>query len=223
MSASDKDSTDNKIRIMLVEDHQITRIGLRCSLEVIEDFKIIAEAEDGKTAVAKAQELNPDVILMDIGLPGLSGIEAVKAIKGESKAIKILMLTSHERSEDVYAALSVDCDGYCLKDIDTVQLTAAIRAVHNGGVWLDPGIAKHVVKGHLKVGPAKESNNDAGLSERELEVLTLVVEGLSNQEIADRLFVSAETVKTHMRHLMEKLAVSDRTQAAVKALREGLV
>lgn len=216
MSASDKDSTDNKIRIMLVEDHQITRIGLRCSLEVIEDFKIIAEAEDGKTAVAKAQELNPDVILMDIGLPGLSGIEAVKAIK-------ILMLTSHERSEDVYAALSVDCDGYCLKDIDTVQLTAAIRAVHNGGVWLDPGIAKHVVKGHLKVGPAKESNNDAGLSERELEVLTLVVEGLSNQEIADRLFVSAETVKTHMRHLMEKLAVSDRTQAAVKALREGLV
>lgn len=209
---------NNKIKIMLVEDHQITRIGLRCSLEVIEDFEIIAEAEDGKLAVAKAQELHPDVILMDIGLPGLSGIEAVKAIK-------ILMLTSHERSEDVYAALSVDCDGYCLKDIDTVQLSAAIRAVHSGGVWLDPGIAKHVVKGHLKVGPAKEkdSSNDAGLSERELEVLSLVVEGMSNQEIADRLFVSAETVKTHMRHLMEKLAVSDRTQAAVKALREGLV
>lgn len=95
---------------MLVEDHQITRIGLRCSLEVIEDFEIIAEAEDGKLAVAKAQELHPDVILMDIGLPGLSGIEAVKAIKGAGKAIKILMLTSHERSEDVYAALSVDCD-----------------------------------------------------------------------------------------------------------------
>ena len=216
---------NNKIEIMLVEDHQITRIGLRCSLEVIEDFEIIAEAEDGKLAVAKAQELHPDVILMDIGLPGLSGIEAVKAIKGAGKAIKILMLTSHEKSEDVYAALSVDCDGYCLKDIDTVQLSAAIRAVHNGGVWLDPGIAKHVVKGHLKVGPAKEkdSSNDAGLSERELEVLSLVVEGMSNQEIADRLFVSAETVKTHMRHLMEKLAVSDRTQAAVKALREGLV
>lgn len=213
------------INIMLVEDHQITRIGLRFSLEQVADFKIVAEAEDGTGAVERALEFRPDVILMDIGLPFLSGIDAAREIKCKLPECRILMLTSHEMDEDVLAALAAKCDGYCLKDVGSEQLVTAIRAVNGGGIWLDPAIAKRVIKVYVEQKPAAAPLQvpAVALSERELEVLALVVEGLTNQEIAERLVVSTETVKTHMRHLMEKLAVSDRTQAAVKALRSGLV
>jgi len=212
------------INIMLVEDHQITRIGLRFALEKIPDFKIIGEAEDGTTAVQRALELKPAVILMDIGLPFLSGIDAAREIKSKAPGCRILMLTSHELDEDILAALAANCDGYCLKDVGSEQLVTAIRAVNGGGIWLDPVIAKRVIKVYVDQKPAAPAQAPAvALSDREMEVLTLVVDGLTNQEIAERLVVSTETVKTHMRHLMEKLAVSDRTQAAVKALRSGLV
>lgn len=216
-------NSEQPITLMLVEDHHITRMGLRFALEQIADLQIVGEAGDGKEAVTKGLELKPNVILMDIGLPGISGIEASQAIKAQQPGVRIIMLTSHSLDQDVLAALAANCDGYCLKDVAADQLVTAIRAVHNGGIWLDPSIAKRVIRAFVDKKPVVPAAGGPALSDRELEVLTLVVDGLSNQEIAERLVLSAETVKTHMRHLMEKLAVSDRTQAAVKALRSGLV
>jgi len=213
----------NLISVMLVEDHHITRLGLRFALEQVEDIKIVAEADDGNAAVSTALRELPTVILMDIGLPGISGIDAALAIKQQKPEIRIIMLTSHSLDEDVLAALAANCDGYCLKDVAADQLVTAIRAVASGGIWLDPRIAKRVIRAFVEQKPAPAPSSDHTLSDRELEVLALVVEGLTNNEIAERLILSSETVKTHMRHLMEKLAVSDRTQAAVKALRSGLV
>ena len=212
-----------QIAIMLVEDHMITRMGLRVTLEQISDIKVVAEVADGNSAVSTALQVKPEVILMDIGLPGINGIDAAQQIKSKEPAIGIIMLTSHNLDEDILAALAANCDGYCLKDVAADQLVNAIRTVNNGGIWLDPLIAKRVIRAFVEQKPVSPPVNTSTLSERELEVLTLVVEGLSNQQIAERLILSTETIKTHMRHLMEKLAVSDRTQAAVKALRTGLV
>jgi len=218
--------TASKISILVVEDHNITRTGLRLTLEQEPKFAIVGEAGDGGTAVKMAIDLRPDVVLMDIGLPVMSGIEAAASIKAEAPDCRIIMLTSRELKEDVMAALAADCDGYCLKDIDGAQLGRAIQAVHNGAIWLDPRIAGKLIKVYVDQGPLRTGTASGGstatLSEREVEVLSYVVDGLTNQEIATKLTVSPETVKTHMRHIMEKLSVSDRTQAAVKALREGL-
>ena len=176
---------------------------------------------------------------MDIGLPGLDGIEATKQIK-QCIGVKVILLTSHDSQEEVLAGLSCGADAYCLKDISISQLKNAINSVVDGGVWLDPRIAKTLIEvlpnsnvKEITSSNAKElverrkkapaADNPFLLSDREFEVLALLVDGLSNQEIASRLFLSTETVKTHMRHLMEKMKVSDRTQAAVKALREGLI
>ncbi len=212
------------IKVMLAEDHHVTRLGLRFALSEVDDISVIAEADDGKAAISIALREKPDVVLMDIDLPGISGIDAAIAIKAASSAIRVIMVTSHSNDEAVLAALAANCDGYCLKGADASQLVNAIRAINIGGIWLDPSIAKRVIRAFVDQKPAIPApTNDCSLSERELEVLTLVVEGLSNIEIAHRLVLSTETVKTHMRHLMEKLAVSDRTQAAVKALRSGLV
>jgi len=223
---------DYRPKLLLVEDHVITRTGLRLALEQEDTFDILGEAADGNSAVKLALELRPDVILMDIGLPGgINGIEAAKAIKKELPGCRIVMVTSHDMQEDVIAALAANCDGYCLKDIDGAQLSRAIFSVYNGAIWLDPTIAKKLIKVYVDQPAAKTTVASGGasaptasvLSDRELEVLSFVVDGLTNQEIATRLTVSPETVKTHMRHIMEKLSVSDRTQAAVRALRDGLI
>jgi DNA-binding NarL/FixJ family response regulator len=219
------ESTD-KIKLLLVEDHHITRTGLRLALEQEDQFVIVAEAADGVSAVSKALEFVPDVILMDIGLPEMNGIDASKAIKAKLPNCRIIMVTSHDMQSDVISALAANCDGYCLKDINGEQLSRAIFSVHNGAIWLDPSIAKKMIKVYVDQPAARTTGGGAApnlLSERELEVLSCVVDGLTNQEIATKLTVSPETIKTHMRHIMEKLSVSDRTQAAVRALRDGLV
>jgi NarL family two-component system response regulator LiaR len=213
------------IKIYLAEDHEITRVGLKLTLETIPGFSVIGEAADGKQAVVEVDKAQPDVVLMDIGLPILDGIDATRIIKERHAKIRVIMLTSHESDRDIFAALGAGADGYCLKEVSGPRLAMAIRAVHDGAAWLDPSIASRVLKACAQVtpqAPAKPTG-DSTLSQREIEVLRLVVEGMSNQEIASRLSLSIETVKTHMRHIMEKLAVDDRTQAAVKALREGLV
>jgi two-component system, NarL family, response regulator LiaR len=223
------------IAIFIVEDYEITRVGLRLTLGHIPGFKIVGEAEDGQNAVRKIGELRPQVVLMDIGLPVMDGIEATRKIKSLSPDTRIIMLTSHDNDRDIFAALSAGADGYCLKEAGSHQLANAIRAVSEGVAWLDAGIARKVLQAcvnNSSSAPQAVSNlavrcrstyNPSPLSQRELDVLLLVVEGKSNQEIADNLVLSVETVKTHMRHIMEKLAVSDRTQAAVKAMREGIV
>jgi DNA-binding NarL/FixJ family response regulator len=221
---------EHTITTLLVEDHEITRLGMKTLLHQMKEIDIVGEAASGTTAVSTAQELHPDLVLMDIGLPGMDGIEATRIIK-QSLNSKVVMLTSHDNVDDILAGLSAGADAYCLKTITSSQLATAIHSVMDGAVWLDPKIAKQVV--NLITTGAKQSsappertspaNNPFKLSEREYKVLCLLVEGKSNQQMADALYLSTETVKTHMRHLMEKLSVSDRTQAAVKAIRSGIV
>lgn len=218
----------------MVEDHEITRMGLKLTLEQSEDVEIVGEAGDGKEAVSSALQLQPSVVLMDIGLPMMDGIAATESIKKSLPATRVIMLTSHDNDRDIFAALGAGADGYCLKETSTAQLVLAIKTVADGAAWLDPGIASKVLRASVMgaVPSSASSKTDSKeirlgktsrLSQREVDVLKLVVEGLSNQAIAERLYLSVETVKTHMRRIMEKLAVSDRTQAAVKAMREGLI
>jgi NarL family two-component system response regulator LiaR len=213
------------LRVFIVEDQEITRLGLRLILEKSADIQILGEADNGETAVESALKVAPDVVLMDVGLPGIDGIEATRRIKESNPNIKVVMLTTHDRVDDVFAALSAGADGYCLKETKADAIISAMRVVMDGAVSLDASIARTLLGCiHLEQ-KKKPAERDAkfGLSPREMDILELLVEGLSNQEMADRLVISAETVKTHMRHVMEKLMVADRTQAAVKALREGLL
>jgi DNA-binding NarL/FixJ family response regulator len=218
--------SNNPTSVLIVEDQEIARVGLKVILESTFGLKVVGLAQDGREAVSMATSLKPDVILMDIGLPIMDGIEATKRIKGEDAGLRVIMLTSHDDDRHVFAALSAGADGYCLKEAPAQQLVMAIKAVSEGVAWLDPGIASRVLKsiGNGNKQPEEAERGQVSLlSTRELDVLRLVVDGLTNQEIADKLVLSIETVKTHMRHIMEKLAVSDRTQAAVKAMRDGLI
>ena len=235
------------IRVLLVEDHLLTRIGLKTVLERTEDIEVIGEAENGEEALKKAEELTPDVVLMDVGMPVMDGIEAVEKLHKKHKSINTIMLTSHNSEEDILASLAAGACGYCLKDVEPERLYIAIRSVREGDIWLDSNIAKTVMKLYnvrSKVsGDSKDVERVLGegdlhepiadkpplpplpdpLSPREMEVLNLLVEGCSNQEIADRLIISLATSKTHVRNILNKLAVDDRTQAAVHAMRRGLV
>lgn len=232
------------IKILLVEDHKLTRIGLRTVLERTDDIKVIGEAENGKEAIDKATELQPDVVLMDVGMPVMDGIEAVQKIREKHKDINTIMLTSHDNERDILASLSAGACGYCLKDVEPERLYTAIRSVNEGDVWLDSNVASRVMKAYQSEPASAESKETPppvsanqkievnhpelppapeALSPREMEVLGLIVEGLSNQEIADRLIISLATAKTHVRNILNKLAVDDRTQAAVHAMRRGLV
>jgi two-component system, NarL family, response regulator LiaR len=223
--------SEELIKVLIVEDHEITRVGLKLTLGQIQGISVVGEAEDGRSAVQRVIDLQPQVVLMDIGLPMIDGIEATSQIKAQAPSTRIIMLTSHDNDRDIFAALGAGADGYCLKEVSSNQLALAIKTVADGAAWLDPGIASRVLRASAMSAPAqtpeqlasKQQAGSARLSQREIEVLNLVVEGLSNQEIAEKLFLSVETIKTHMRHIMEKLAVSDRTQAAVKAMRQGLV
>lgn len=234
------------LRTVIVEDHEITRLGLRMMLEDISEIEVVGEAADGLAAIEMCIDLKPELVLMDIGLPGLDGIETTKAIKAAIQT-RVVLLTSHAREEDVSAGLVAGADAYCLKNISLLQLALAVRAVRDGAIWLDPGIARQFIglinqsaptsltspaspaslTGNIQLKPDTVAdstpNNRVSLSAREHEVLALLVEGLSNQEVGNRLHISTETVKTHMRRIMEKLGVSDRTQAAVKAVKEGLI
>ena len=221
-------AADKVISILIAEDHEITRVGLKLTLEQAQDFQVIGEAPDGEIAVRKTDELRPNVVLMDIGLPLMDGIEATQQIKQNHPDVRVIMLTSHDNDQDIFAALSSGADGYCLKEISSGQLAMAIRTVADGAAWLDPGVANRVLRACATTPPAvvevpKDGHAHSPLSQREVDVLRLVVEGMSNHEIAEQLVLSVETIKTHMRHIMEKLAVTDRTQAAVKAMRQGLV
>lgn len=234
---------NKQIRVLLVEDHLLTRIGLKTVVDRTPDIKVIGEASNGEEAIRSVDELNPDVVLMDVGMPVMDGIEASRKIKQNNADVKIVMLTSHDNDRDIFASLAAGASGYCLKDVAPERLYTAIRSVHAGDSWLDSAIANRVLlhyssqRGAAVQEPSKESvaphaaeqvkkQHDPlpePLSPREIEVLQQVVEGLSNQEIADKLIISLATAKTHVRNILNKLAVDDRTQAAVQAMRRGLV
>ena len=218
------------IKVLLVEDHTMIRMGTALVLEKANGIELIAEAEDGEQGIEIAKEVCPDVILMDIGLPVIDGIEATKQIKESGLHSKILIFTSRESDDDVFAALAAGADGYIMKGATPEQLTNAITAINEGTAWLDPAIARLVLSNVQRQTktvsvPAeiKTGKNSFGLTERELEVLGLIVEGLSNPEIAEKLVITRATAKAHVHSILQKLYVDDRTQAAVTAMREGLV
>lgn len=210
------------MRILIVEDDPLMQLGLEQALSEYPDFEIIGQAEDGYTGVQQALELRPDLVVMDIGLPRLDGIAATKQIKEKIPNIHVVMLTSHTLQTEVVAALSSGADAYCIKGASLERLLAAIEAAKDGATYLDPQIARLVLD-NLKSPNPEPNQNITLLSERELEVLKLIVEGKSNNEIAEDLYLSTNTIKTHVRGIMNKLAVDDRVQAAVVALRSGLV
>lgn len=220
-----------ELSILIVEDHTLTRFGLKTALEALDHVRYVVEAEDGETAIDLAKQHKPDVILMDLGLPGINGIEATKAIKSFDSGIKVIILTSHNSQEEVWSALSAGANAYCMKDIEPDRLIHVIDSVHDGAAWLDPAIADTVLK---EITTKKKSTPVQGpmsegaegripLTDRELEVLRLIVDGYSNAEISEKLFVSIHTAKAHVCNILQKLSVDDRTQAAIKALKDGLV
>ncbi len=229
-------------QVLIVEDHELARFGLSMALSEKEGLEIVGEAENGQQGLDLAVAKKPDLILMDIGMPVMDGITATVKIKQMLPDIKVLMLTSIQNHEEVLASMAAGADAYCMKDIKMDRLYQVIQMVLDGAIWLDPAIARMVMQtlpigadgskgSQPEVNPVEGSEKkhysrvryNAELTERELEVLKCIVDGKSNKEIALILQVSAHTAKAHVASIIQKLSVDDRTQVAVKALREGLV
>jgi len=206
------------IRVLLVDDHQVVRRGLRTFLEVQGDIEVVGEAGDGDEGVAQAQELLPDVILMDVKMPGTDGIEALRLLRAAGNKARVLIVTSFTEQRTVVPALRAGAAGYVYKDIDPVALADAIRSVHAGHVLLQPEVAGALLAQEQTPGTGRGNQ----LTEREREVLTLIADGRSNREIARALVLSEKTVKTHVSNILMKLDVADRTQAALWAVRNGV-
>ncbi len=217
------------ISLLMVEDHKLLRVGLKSLFNECSDIKLVAEAETAKEAIDKARLLKPDVILMDIGLPDMSGIEATRRILDLNPDQKVIMLTSHINEKEVMDSLSAGAFAYVIKDVNTEILLMVIKTVYDGAIWLDPQIVPLIRDKSSCFIPQKQTSRaafraqHANLTEREYEVLKLVVDGQSNAEIANTLTISEHTAKAHVCNIIQKLVVDDRTQAAVKAIKEGLV
>ncbi|MGI0488247.1 response regulator [Pantanalinema rosaneae CENA516] len=214
------DSTAASLKILVVEDDPMIQLGLERMLSSQPQFEVVEIVEDGYLGVRSALTHRPDLIIMDIGLPRLDGIAATQQIKQQLPSVRIVMLTSHTAETEVLAALASGADAYCVKGASIDQLLVAIAAAQAGATYLDPQIARLVME-NLK--PPAPDRPIGDLTERELDVLKLLVEGKNNTEIAEALYLSPNTIKTHVRGIMNKLSVDDRVQAAVVALRSGLV
>jgi DNA-binding NarL/FixJ family response regulator len=233
------------IRIVLVEDHKLTRMGLKVAFSEQPDLELLGEAASGETGLAMLLSQRPDVAIVDIGLPDMDGIEVVRCFRDrlredESVTTKVLMLTMHDSEDSVMAAFAAGADSYCMKQTDLSELMTAVRETYQGNSWIDPAIASIVLRQMrqkpVAVGDVKATIQidaltpeytqvleDYPLTERELEILELIVGGCSNAEIAEQAYITVGTVKTHVRNILNKLGVDDRTKAAVRALRSGLV
>ncbi|MFK3733585.1 response regulator [Streptomyces sp. NPDC088090] len=210
---------DKPIRVLLVDDHQVVRRGLRTFLEVQDDIEVVGEAADGAEGVARAEELRPDVVLMDVKMPGMDGIEALKRLRALANPAKVLIVTSFTEQRTVVPALRAGASGYVYKDVDPDALAGAIRSVHAGHVLLQPEVAGALL---AQDDPQGGTGRGTTLTEREREVLGLIADGRSNREIARALVLSEKTVKTHVSNILMKLDLADRTQAALWAVRHGL-
>jgi DNA-binding NarL/FixJ family response regulator len=213
------------IRVLIADDHELLRDGLRGMLDAQEDMEVVGEAEDGSQAVNEAIKLHPDVVIMDIRMPRLDGIEATKRLTAQGEnAPRVLVLTTFDLDEYVYQALKAGAGGFMLKDAPPRQLAEAVRTVAAGESLLAPAVTKRLIERYVSRPPADAVRRErfAELTERELEVLRLLTRGLSNVEIGERLFLSEATVKTHVTRVLNKLGVRDRVQAVVLAYESGL-
>jgi NarL family two-component system response regulator LiaR len=212
----------DKIRILLADDHVVVREGTRELLEREEDLEVVAEAGDGEEAVRLATNQCPDVVLMDIAMPKLDGIEATKRIKAINPAIAVLVLTAYDDDQYVFALLEAGAAGYLLKDVQTNELIRAIHAVYAGESVLHPTIARKVVNRFAQpTGRPREESAVEQLTERELEVLKLAAKGMTNRQIADELTLSIHTVQAHLSNIFGKLGIGSRTEAVLYGLRKG--
>jgi len=213
---------DNPITVLLVDDHEIVRQGVRFFLETQPDFSVIAEADSGLTAIKLAEEKIPDVVLMDLIMPELGGVEATRRIKDLSPRTQIVVLTSYHDDEHIFPALQAGAISYVLKDVKMEELADVIRRAVRGEATLHPRVASRVIQ-ELHGSRTLELNPFTELTNRELEVLRLIAKGLSNSEIADQLIISEFTVKGHVSNVLSKLHLADRTKAAVYAWQKGVV
>lgn len=243
----------NEIRVTLIEDHDLTRVGLRTALQQRGGIKVIGEAANGTDGLKLLETSKPDVAIVDIGLPDMDGIELTRQFKqflSEAETVdpvhtKVMILTMQDNEDSVLAAFAAGADSYCMKDVNLDRLVEALKVTNEGNSWIDPAIARVVLhqtrqsagprgegtapveSNTVAIGAADEEYNQMieayPLTERELEVLELIVAGCSNAAIAEKLYITVGTVKTHVRNILNKLCADDRTQAAVRALRSGLV
>ncbi|WAL59429.1 response regulator [Thermocoleostomius sinensis] len=234
-----------EINVALIEDHDLTRVGLRTALQRQEGIQVVGEAANATQGLKLLESAKPDVAIVDIGLPDMDGIQLTRQFRQfqaehEDCPTKVLILTMHDSEDSVLAAFAAGADSYCMKDISIDRLREALQATHEGNSWIDPAIASIVLR-QVRV-PSKSQSIEsktvaiqgvepeyeqlietAPLTERELEVLELIVAGCSNAAIAEKLYITVGTVKTHVRNILNKLCADDRTQAAVLALRSGLI
>jgi DNA-binding NarL/FixJ family response regulator len=238
----------SKIRVALIEDHDLTRVGIRTALQQRQEIEVVGEAANANDGLKLLEAEHPDIAIVDIGLPDKDGIELTRQLKasqeaGEGPETKVLILTLRDNKEAVLAAFAAGADSYCMKDISFDNLLEALRVTHGGNAWIDPAIARIVLQQAQQTPEGTDIAVDSSktvainaadaeydqmiaaypLTERELEVLQLIVEGCSNAVIAEKLYITVGTVKTHVRNILNKLCADDRTQAAVRALRSGLV
>ncbi len=214
----------SQIRVLVVDDHTIVREGVRMLLAAQPGIEVVGEGANGFEAVQKARELRPDVVIMDIAMPGMTGLEATHLIKQSDPEIQVLALTVHEGEEYFFRLLSAGGSGYVLKGAGSADLIAAVQAVARGDVFLSPTVAKKLVSDYLaRVGSGEEQDSYGGLTAREQEVLKLLAEGYTAKEIADKLVLSVSTVQTHRTHIMRKLNLHSRVELIKYAIRRGLI
>jgi NarL family two-component system response regulator LiaR len=211
-----------KIRVLITDDQAIVRKGIQALLATETNFEVVGEAENGKEAIKQFEQLQPDVVLMDLQMPEMSGIEAISHITTHKPNARILVLTSFATDDKVFPAIKAGALGYLLKDSSPEELVRAIRQVHRGESSLHPTIARKLLQELTKPPAPEQKPTDEPLTEREVEVLRLIARGLGNQQIADQLIISEATVRTHVSNILGKLHLASRTQAALYALQKGL-
>lgn len=213
-----------KIRILIADDHALVREGIRALLSSCDDMEVVGEATDGRSAIDMSRKLTPDIVLMDIAMPGLGGLEATLEIRSSFPDVKVLVITQYDNKEYIYRFLKAGVSGYVLKKAASTELISAIRSIYRGGSFLNPEIAPSVIDGFLKKKDLDlQTDPYESLTDREKQVLKLVAEGSSNKQIADILCVSVKTVMGHRTHLMEKLNIHSRTELVKFAIRKGLI
>ncbi|EUJ28277.1 Nitrogen regulation protein C [Listeria grayi] len=223
------------LKIMIVDDHQLFREGLKHILETEDSFEVVLEAEDGKNIVSKVREASPDVILMDINMPSVNGLDATEMLIRQFPSAKIIMLSIHDSDEFVSSALKTGAVGYLLKEMDANELIEAIKVVYKGGAYIHPKAAIKLIREYRNLASSSSAQGNYGyrqpevkmplhlLTHRECEVLQLLTDGKSNRSIGEALFISEKTVKNHVSSILQKMKVNDRTQAVVTAIKHGWV